>query len=257
MSCGKLQEGRSMTQDHNTISRMRAITISREYGSGGGEIARRLAQRLNWQLIDHEVVVRVAQELGISVAEAEEYDEYVESLVTRILQSLQMIPPIAATQPVIPPPTIDAPPYHEACRRVIEGAFATGHTVIVGRGSQVVLAEHRDVLHVRIVAPLEQRITYVMRREGLNREDAQSRIQLKDQDRIRYLQARYHRHPADPCLCDIVLNTSVLDLDSTVDLLALALERKARRLTTPPEELGPAAGVPRYPEQPEDFNSAT
>jgi CMP/dCMP kinase len=91
----------------------------------------------------------------------------------------------------------------------------------------------------------------------LNREDAQNRIQLKDQDRVRYLQAQYHRHPADPCLYDIVLNTSVLDLDSAVDLLALALERKARRLTTPPEELGPAAGMPRYPEQPEDFHSTT
>jgi cytidylate kinase len=76
-----------MDQEHNMTSEMQAITISREYGSGGGEIAARLAHRLGWQLIDHEVVERVAQELGVSEAEAEEHDEYAESLASRILCS--------------------------------------------------------------------------------------------------------------------------------------------------------------------------
>lgn len=66
-----------------TIARMRAMTLSREYGSGGGKIAARLARRLQWQLIDHEVVVRVAQQLQVSEADAEAYDEHVESLATR------------------------------------------------------------------------------------------------------------------------------------------------------------------------------
>jgi len=60
-----------MDEDRSAISSMRAITISRQYGSGGGEIAARLATRLGWKLIDHEVVVRVAQELGVTEAEAE------------------------------------------------------------------------------------------------------------------------------------------------------------------------------------------
>ncbi len=60
-----------VNQEPDPVSQMRAITISREYGSGGGEIATRLASRLGWQLIDHEVVVQVAHELGVSEAEAE------------------------------------------------------------------------------------------------------------------------------------------------------------------------------------------
>jgi len=71
-----------MDEDSSPIASMRAITISREYGSGGGEIAARLAKRLNWQLIDHEVVVRVARMLRVSEKEAEEHDERVESLAT-------------------------------------------------------------------------------------------------------------------------------------------------------------------------------
>ena len=46
-----------MNQDLDVISQMQAITTAREYGSGGGEIATRLARHLGWQLIDHEVVV--------------------------------------------------------------------------------------------------------------------------------------------------------------------------------------------------------
>ena len=49
---------------------MKAITISRQYGSSGGEIGARLAQRLNWHLIDHQIVAQVARELGIPEQQA-------------------------------------------------------------------------------------------------------------------------------------------------------------------------------------------
>src|SRR6185312_9848252 len=109
------------------------------------------------------------------------------------------------------------------------------------------------VLHVRIIAPLELRIAYVMQREGLNQDEARSRIQLKDRDRIRYLQAEYHQSPEDARLYDLIVNTGIIDLDSAVDLIVLALERKGRKLTTPTGELGPGVGQPRYPGQPGDF----
>src|SRR6266516_3443532 len=57
----EIREGYCMDEDRSAIARMRAITISREYGSGGGEIGARLAKRLGWQLIDHEVVVWVGR----------------------------------------------------------------------------------------------------------------------------------------------------------------------------------------------------
>lgn len=237
------------------IALMRAITISREYGSGGGEIAARLAQRLGWHLIDHEVVVRVAQELGVSEAEAEVYDERGEGLVSRILTSLQVIQPsiLIATPPIAM--TTDAKEYNEARRRVIDAAVQTGHVVIVGRGAQVLLANRRDVLHVRIVAPFDLRVAYVMQREGLDQASARTRIQGKDRDRSRYLQAQHHLNSDDPHLYDLVVNTGILDLDSTLDLVLLALERKATRLSTPTGELGPGIGLAPYPDQPGDFRT--
>jgi len=244
-----------MAENRDNIDLMRAITISREYGSGGGEIAVRLAQRLHWHLIDHEVVVRVALELGVSEAEAEAYDEHAEGIVSRILTSLQMIQPsiLVAAPPM--PLTTDAHEYNEARRRVIDAAVKAGHVVIVGRGAQVLLANRRDVLHVRIVAPLDARIAYVMQREGLDQASARNRIQGKERDRIRYLQAQHHLNPEDPHLYDLVLNTSILSLDSTIALITLALEQKATRLSTPTGDLGPVVGLTRYPDQPEDFRT--
>jgi cytidylate kinase len=125
--------------------------------------------------------------------------------------------------------------------------------VIVGRGGQVLLAGKRDVLHIRVVAPLELRVAYVAHREGLSLEAARLRVQAKDRARTRYMQTQYHCQHEDPHLYDLVIDTAVLDLDSAVDLICLALERKASRLTVPMAELGPAAGLAPYPGKPADF----
>src|SRR5260221_13782137 len=93
-----------VNQEPDAVSKMQAITISREYGRGGGGIATRLAGRLRWQLIDHEVIVEVAHELGVSEAEAEENDERGEGLAERILRGMQLFEPAALVAAPIHPP---------------------------------------------------------------------------------------------------------------------------------------------------------
>ncbi|QBD78870.1 cytidylate kinase-like family protein [Ktedonosporobacter rubrisoli] len=241
-----------MDDRNNLISQMHVVTVSREYGSGGGEIARRIAQRLGWRLVDHEIVLRVARELGVSEEDAAARDERTEGFVASLLSSMQAVDPsLMVLTPV--PSVADPQAYPKALSRVVQAAASSGYTVIVGRGSQVLLAQRRDALHIRIVAPLEQRIRYVMQREGLDYNAARSRIQLKDHDRQKYLQAVHHQRPDNPGLYDLVINTGVLDLDSAVDLIALALQRKATRLELPAEQLGPGAGLPPYPGHPHDL----
>lgn len=244
----------AMTEEQRAVSSMRAITISREYGSGGGEIAARLAQRLGWRLVDHEVVVRVAQELHVSEAEAAEHDERAEGLVETLLRNMQLMGPVMPAYSSSTSLWGNEPQlYREALRRVVEAAAHAGHVVIVGRAGQVLLADHRDVLHIRVVAPLPQRIAYVARREGFAEPEARSRILLKDRDRERYLQMQHHRQPNDPELYDLVINTGVLDLESAVDLICLALQRKAQRIAVPVAELGAVAGLAPYAGTPADL----
>src|SRR5258706_178261 len=109
---------------------MRVITISREYGSGGGEIAVRLAQQLGWELGDHAVVERMAQELGIAPEEAEARDEHVEGLVVRMLATLQVVGPV----PVELVPTPEAED-RAAMERIFQAAVAAGHAMMVRGGA--------------------------------------------------------------------------------------------------------------------------
>ena len=217
-----------MNEERDLSNQMRAITISREYGSGGGEIASRLARRLGWQLVDHAIVERVASELGTSQEEAETHDESTGGIISQVLNVMQnLYPAYMVSAP--PEAFLSAEDYSRTVDRIVKAAAARGHVVIVGRASQVILADLGDVLHVRVIAPFEKRVVYVMQREGVD------------------------RHPDDAQLYDLVLNTSLLDLESAVDIIGFTLQQKAKELATKTSELGPATGLARYPAQPEDF----
>src|SRR5258708_16232132 len=174
-----------MNENIDSINRMRAMTISREYGSGGGEIASRLARRLGWHLIDHGMVERVASGIGTSQEEAEVNDEHVQGMVSRALGSLIYLYP-AAMANTPPEAFLSDEAYRDVFNRVVRTAAARGHVVIVGRASQVILADLRDVLHVRVIAPFEKRVAYVMQREGVDRHTAEAPIHLQDHQRASY-----------------------------------------------------------------------
>ncbi len=242
-----------MNQGIQTMNQMRAITISREYGSGGGEIAARLANHLDWHLLDHEIVERVAIEMGTSIEQAEARDERTEGFLLRAFNNLQFLEPVYMAGTSSDAFLSSEETYLDTVREIVRVAAAQGHVVIVGRGSQVLLADQRDILHVRIIAPFEKRVAYVMQREGLDQASAQSRIKMKDSDRMRHLETAYHCKPSDAHLYDLVINVSFLDLDDVVEIISLALQHKAAQLSVKTGELGPAAGVLPYAEKPEDF----
>jgi len=249
-----------MEVNQQALAIMQAVTISRQYGSGGGEIAARLARKLGWQLIDHAVIEQTARQLEVRESEVEKHDEdYVESdrqgILSRILE--QLTPSSAATGGggifLRTASSAETLPFQETMRDIIIAAATSGHVVIVGRGSQVLLADRRDVLHIRVIAPLELRVAYTARREGLDIETARRRVQAKDQARTQFMQTQYRSQHEDPHLYDLEINTAVLTLDSAVDLSCLALEAKASRLNVPQEQLGPVADLAPYPGTPTDF----
>jgi CMP/dCMP kinase len=228
-------------EDLQAITEMRAVTISREYGSGGGEIAARLARRLGWTLVNHQVIAQRARELGTSDFVLQAHDKETGGIFERILQW------------PYPVSSADKQACFATLCRVVKAAADDGHAVIVGRGGQVLHAARRDVLHIRVVAPLEHRVAYVGRREGLDWDAATTRTHEKDRARTRYMRAQFHCEHDDPHLYDLVINTAVLDLDSAVEQIRLALVHKAGRLSVPKEAIGPEVGMERYLEQPLDF----
>jgi cytidylate kinase len=222
------------------VGEVRVVTISRQYGCGGGEIGARLARRLGWELLDHTVVERVAEGLNLTESEAEARDEHAQPFVTRLLASTRALDPSLLNDR--PTGLVDVDVYRETIRGVIESAAKIGRVVIIGRSGMVLLAGRPDVLHVRVVAPLQQRTDYVAYREGLERAAARERVLTKDRTRARHLWATYGRRLDDEDLYDLLFNSGALDLDTIVDEIRLALRRTPRH--------GPPA---RHPGQPRDF----
>ena len=93
-------------------------------------------------------------------------------------------------------------------RDIIIAVATSGHVVIVGRGGQVLLADRRDVLPIRVIAPLELRVAYTARREGLDTETVRRRVQAKDQARTQFMQAQYRSQHEAPHLYDLEINTA-------------------------------------------------
>jgi cytidylate kinase len=198
-------------------------------------------------------VERVASELGTSQEEAEVHDESTGGIISQVLNVMQnLYPAYMVSAP--PEAFLSAEDYSRTVDRIVRAAAARGHVVIVGRASQVILAELRDVLHVRVIAPFEKRVVYVMQREGVDRHTAESRIHRKDHERASYLEREYHHHPDDAHLYDLVLNTSLLDLERAVDIICFTLHEFAKGLAKKTSELGPATGLSPYPAPPEDFH---
>ncbi len=242
-----------MAEQKSTYEPMSAITISREYGSGGGEIAARIAVRLGWTLVDHQIVADVARRIGMTQEEASARDERGAGLVARVLDALLIAAP-EGTIPTEDLPISSSDLYHQAVCRVIEKSYNARYVVIVGRGAQALLQHCEDVLHIRVIAPLDMRIAYVSQREGLSESAARDRIHNKQLGRDRYLQSHYHRRPNDPTLYDLMVNTRGISLDDAVDLALDTLRCKAARVGLPSSERGPGVDVERYQNRPGDLN---
>jgi CMP/dCMP kinase len=238
--------------------RVRAVTISREYGSGGGEIAARLARRLGWDLVDHAIVERTARALGTSIEDAEAHDESIGGFVSQLLEALRPLDAGYLAMAGAPPDAfLSAEDYHRTAEKIVWAAAARAQVVIVGRASQVILADRQDVMHVRVVAPFAQRVAYVMGREGIDRHTAEARIRRKDHERASSLEREYHHRPDEAQLYDLVVNTSRLDLDSAVDVVCFTLHEIAtsgRGQASTTGEPGPAIGGARYPTPPADVH---
>jgi len=189
----------------------------------------------------------------VSVAEVEPLDEHADSFFIRMLSSMQTVEPAILGAPHELQP-LDARAYQEALRTVVLAAIDVGHVVIVGRGGQALLKDRRDVLHARVVAPLDMRVEYVARREALTHERALQRVQQKDRDREQYMMSAHHCRVSDAHNYDIVVNTAVFDLDAAVDMLWRALAAKAQRLDVPATALGPGMGLAEYAGQTADLH---
>ena len=189
---------------------MAIVTFSRQYGSGGSEIAAMVAESLGWSLLDNAVVDAVAERLGVSPQEITEREERVPSLVERLASALTLAAP-----EMLPPPDRAAAPLTEeriveVTRRVVEEAVARGPVVVVGRGAQAMLAEREDALHVFCYAPRAALVERAMKRLGVNAAEAERVVVETNNQRDQYVKRHWGRARQSLEFYHLCVNTSWL-----------------------------------------------
>jgi CMP/dCMP kinase len=205
---------------------MPLITVSRQYGSGGSEIAGRVAAALGWQLYDNAVVEEVARRLGMSTADVSARDERVPSFPERIASAM------ALGVPEVMPTVADlaAQPSEERIvemtKRVIEEAVQAGPAVLVGRGAQSMLAARADALHVFCYAPTEALESYAITNLGVSPPEAHRVVAENNHQREQYVKRHWKRNWRDVANYHLCVNTAWLGLDGAAELIVqVARER--------------------------------
>lgn len=216
---------------------MTVITISRQFGSGGDEIANRLCLSLGYRMFDKNHLFQAAAEAGISEKEIVDYSEenykvksFFERLFVRARPLAQMSYTAAVTDGItlMEPFVLDEVRAVELVRHAIEAAYQKGNMVILGRGGQVILASQPDVLKIRIEAPLEDRIQRVKVSHHLARREAQDLIEERDAASREYLKHFYNIDWSDPLLYHLVLNTGKLNLELATNLICTLVHSRER-----------------------------
>jgi CMP/dCMP kinase len=205
---------------------MPLITVSRQFGSGGSEVAERVARALDWHLYDNAVVDEVARRLGMPPEEVSAREERVPSLPERIASAM------ALGMPEVMPTVADVAMQPseerivEMTKRVIEEAVQAGPAVLVGRGAQCMLAARADALHVFCYAPTEALASYAVTNLGIAREDAARVVADRNHHREQYVKQHWKRDWRDFANYHVCVNTAWLGLDGAAELIVqLARER--------------------------------
>jgi cytidylate kinase len=219
---------------------MPGVTISAGYGAGGSVIAPQVARQLGVQLLDRTISSHVAEQLHVSIREAEN-GSIRRSLTDRFFTVLA---PLAegvrtagsdANQVWTTTSPGEAPLFREQAEAVMRSALTSG-AVILGRAGAAAFRENTRVLRVRLFGTADARIRQAAKIEGIDENVARQRLPEVDGARAQYVRRLYGTDINDPALYHLQIDSTVLPLDACAALIVAAY-----RALPPPASEGPAA----------------
>ncbi len=220
---------------------MPVITFSKEYASGGLEIAKRLAQKLNYDYLDKEIVEQVADHTKVSHQEVMDFEAEghinVRAYLSRIID-LDIFKKTHKHDEVDEPETtyderdkipysfdtqgwIDSDIYRDMICKVVSELGQRNNVMIAGRGGQCILREQTGVINIRIIAAMADRIARLqIENPDLSEAQAQKQIEAMDKKSREYIKFYFKEDWNDAKLYDVVINTSRVNDDKVVEWLA-------------------------------------
>jgi cytidylate kinase len=212
---------------------MAVITISREVGSGGEEIARRICDTLKYRYFDKQLMIDAAAGVGLAKDHVVDYSEdryQVQNVLARLFRSgprpIKTIPveqTDEAGNVTMTAETINEAQYVGLIKNAILAAYEAGDMVIMGRGGQALLQDKANVLHVRVIAPARTRIARLQQDGTISADEAQQKIIRKDRATSEYLARFFGIRWDDPSLYHLVVNTGKLGIEGAVQVIVDAV----------------------------------
>ena len=195
------------------------VTVSRQIGAGGSDIASRVAHALGFRLVDNELIDRVALQAGLSRTYVANREERAPGFLERLIRVLSRAAPEMQSAPPDRLPEPEEKSLVAATEKVVADLAAEGRVVLVGRAAPAVLSNTRDALHVKIVAPIPFRMARICEADRVDEREAERRLKESDSNRARYHRHHYGREWGDPANYHMVLNTGSLGLDGATDII--------------------------------------
>lgn len=180
---------------------MNVITITREFGAGGAELARMLAEALGWELLDRELLHQASETQHVPDAELERLDEQAVTMADRF----RLHPPHQQ--------------YLEGLRQAANQAAERGRVILVGRGARHLLGDRPGCLHLRLVASRTWRAERMARLEGWSPEVALARCTEVDRARRQFTRHFFGEAAIQSAQYDLVGNTNRVPLENLADTI--------------------------------------
>lgn len=189
------------------------LTISRQMGAGGAEVARKLVERLGppWQIWDQQIIDAIANHADVRKEMVQSLDEHVQSEIDAVIKSLLGVG------------GIEAPGYRRHLAEVLLSIERAGFAIILGRGANFLL---RRALNVRLKASPSVRIQRVMQHKNLSRQQAEQAIRESDKQREAFVRQVFGRDIDEEGAYDMVIYTDDLPPDGVAQIIYTALRVK-------------------------------
>ena len=222
---------------------MPVITITGPVGCGAIPIGQMVARKLNLDFVDRLVLAEAAKLLETPVGALIDKEQRIERFRDRLGRFIQTmlersamsgevyaggalmtLPPSAyasmSTLQSTKPSKVADKDFLEATTTVVNDLYRKGDVVIIGRAANMILADRTGVFHVGLFAPPEVRVQILMRREHLEREEAEVLVEELEQAHVEYYRKFFQVRPDEPSLYHAFLNVGKLQADTAAGIIA-------------------------------------
>lgn len=194
------------------------VTVSRQSGSRGSYFGSRLAQRLGYQRLHREAIDLICKSSGYR-------KRIVESLDGKFRSRLELL-----AESIVTGEAVDMSDYARQLCQVVLSMSKLGGVILMGRGGSSILGPERG-FHMRVVCPREKRIENLIKYKQMTTDEAVTTVDRSDENRRKFIEELFGSDIDDPHQYDMIVNSSLIDVEEMVDTAVVAIDAKMSKLT--------------------------